>query len=161
MILPSFKACGKEPVTKHRVTSCKRRGQKVNEKLVQFCNTASGHRRAGVREGVSKNDFGGGLEVGRRFIARDSDAAKQPRKGVKESETSPRTEEELAWRKPVTKAATLAVLTSQCGGLLDPLWPPRFESWVIPLLVCCVHVEFSCILRGFVVSLKVLSNGRK
>ena len=66
-----------------------------------------------------------------------SDAAKQPRKGAKESETSPRTEEELAGRKPVTKAATLAALTSQCGGSLDPLWPPRFESWVIPLLVLC------------------------
>ena len=70
-----------------------------------------------------------------------SDAAKQPRKGAKESGTSPRTEEELAGRKPVggmsaaTMAATLAALTSQCRGPLDPLWPRRFESWVIPLLV--------------------------
>ena len=55
--------------------------------------------------------------------------------GAKESETSPRTEEELAGRKPVTMAATLAGLTSQCGGPLDPLWPRRFESWVILLLV--------------------------
>ena len=57
----------------------------------------------------------------------------------KESATSPRTEEELAGRKRVrsaaTMAATLAALTSQCGGPLDPLWPPRFASWVIPLLV--------------------------
>ena len=64
-----------------------------------------------------------------------SDAGKQPRKGAKESETSPRTEEELAGRKPVKMAATLAALTSQCGGPLDPLWPRRFESWVVPLLV--------------------------
>ena len=89
-----------------------------------------------------------------------SDAAKQPRKGAKESETSPRTEEELAGRKPVggmgaaTMAATFAALTSQCGGPLDPLWPPRIQSWVVPLL------EFSCILGGFVLSLKALSNGR-
>ena len=70
-----------------------------------------------------------------------SDAAKQPRTGAKESETSPRTEEEPAGRKSVggmnaaTMAATLAALTKQCGGALDPLWPPRFDSWVIPLLV--------------------------
>ena len=75
-----------------------------------------------------------------------SDAAKQPRKEAKESETSPRTEEELAGRKPVggmsaaTMAARLAALTSQSGGPLDPLWPPRIESWVVPLL------EFLCIL---------------
>ena len=50
-----------------------------------------------------------------------ADAAKQPRKGAKESATSPRTEEELAGRKPATMAATLAALTSQCGGPLDPL----------------------------------------
>ena len=45
------------------------------------------------------------------------------------------------WLKPVggmsaaTMVATLAAMTSQCGGPLDPLWPPRFESWVFPLLV--------------------------
>ena len=64
-----------------------------------------------------------------------SDAGKQPRKGAKESKTSPRTEEELAGRKHVKMAATLAALTSQCGGPLHPLWPPRIESWVVPLLV--------------------------
>ena len=31
-------------LTKHRVTFCKRKGQIVNAKLVQFCNTTSGHR---------------------------------------------------------------------------------------------------------------------
>ena len=83
-----------------------------------------------------------------------SDAAKQPRKGAKESETSPRIEMELAGRKPVTKAATLAVLTSQCGGPMDPLWPPRFESWVIPLLVlraCGILVHsprFCCLTQS-------------
>ena len=95
-----------------------------------------------------------------------SDAAKQPRKGAKESETSPRTEEELAGRKPVggmsaaTMAATFAALTSQCRGPLDPLWPPRLESWVIPLLVLRA-CEFSCILRGVVFSLKAFNLGRK
>ena len=74
-----------------------------------------------------------------------SDAAKQPRKEAKESETSPRTEEELAGRKPATMAATSAALTSQRGGPLDPLWPRRFESWVILLLVvrsCGILVHY-------------------
>ena len=63
-----------------------------------------------------------------------SDAAKQPRKEAKESETSPRTEGGIGWEKTATMAATLAALTSRCGGPLDPLWPRRFESWVILLL---------------------------
>ena len=45
----------------HRVTTSKRQGQRVNTKLVQFCN-----------RGSPKMILGAALKLGRRFIARDS-----------------------------------------------------------------------------------------